>query len=767
MRKKIIALFTAITLAFGTITVSPIIKTVDASTTSSVEDKEFACVCEAAEQDSEYLVTYGSKNVEELSADKITEENLPNGYTKDVIKVSNPTNGSGIGLLLDFSEERILYTDVASITFRVCVKGTANPTDNYPEMRIQKPYMNGSWVLRQKIASKINEWVDVTISSNGDGFLDNSTMAEISKDGYLDKFNLLVRYDNLKEFYIDSIKVTLNESEKEDDGIDDFDAECLAVAPETGDKPLVTYGAKKVEKLTYDQAIAAGVPSGFSKNVVKVSETYNTAAIGALIDFSGKKIPQNIVKSITFRVYVGKDADGTYPEVRIHRPGYQSGDFITRTSIASNVKKWTDVTIDSDGTNIYGNASITDMCSDGYLNKCNLIVRVNNVEEFYIDSIKVVLKDNDYTGPVITCDDTLYFSSKLMPTVTAHDEMEDRDVNVEYIWPEGTVLDENNLPPIGNYEVTIRAKDYFGNITEKKVNAVIIANDETKPEITVQSEEVYAITGMIPILSATATDDSGVQPTITYEWSKDALDSKGGLTKGNHTWTIKATDGSGNIATKEVRVYVSDEEYFGEEVNVIDEGITYGNDSDHNMIFKAAKSPTCTKDGNIAYYYCSDCGKYFADEAGNKELSKDEITIKATGHKEVVVKGKAATTEKTGLTDGSKCSVCGTVIKAQKTIAKIAKPKATKLTKVTKGKKKVTVKFKKIKNVSGYELCIARNSKMNKNMKKYKIKSSKTSYTVKKLKAKTNYWVRIRTYKKVSNTTAYSNWSKSVKVKTK
>ncbi len=36
------------------------------------------------------------------------------------------------------------------------------------------------------------------------------------------------------------------------------------------------------------------------------------------------------------------------------------------------------------------------------------------------------------------------------------------------------------------------------------------------------------------------------------------------------------------------------------------------------------------------------------------------------GHKEVKVNGKSATCTETGLTDGTKCSVCGAVVKAQK-----------------------------------------------------------------------------------------------------
>ena len=49
-----------------------------------------------------------------------------------------------------------------------------------------------------------------------------------------------------------------------------------------------------------------------------------------------------------------------------------------------------------------------------------------------------------------------------------------------------------------------------------------------------------------------------------------------------------------------------------------------------------------------------------------------------------------------------------------------------------------------------------------------KVKKNKiTSSTIKKLKAKKKYYVRIRTYKTVNGKKIYSDWSKSKKVTTK
>ncbi len=47
----------------------------------------------------------------------------------------------------------------------------------------------------------------------------------------------------------------------------------------------------------------------------------------------------------------------------------------------------------------------------------------------------------------------------------------------------------------------------------------------------------------------------------------------------------------------------------------------------HNLTHTAAKQPSDYADGNIEYWYCSDCQKYFSDEAAQQEISADSITI--------------------------------------------------------------------------------------------------------------------------------------------
>ena len=87
--------------------------------------------------------------------------------------------------------------------------------------------------------------------------------------------------------------------------------------------------------------------------------------------------------------------------------------------------------------------------------------------------------------------------------------------------------------------------------------------------------------------------------------------------------------------------------------------------------------------------------------------------------------------------------------------------------KINSSKKALKITWKKVTGIKGYQIQYSTSSKF-KNAKKITIKKSKiTSRTIKKLKAKKKYYVRIRTYKIVNGKKKYSSWSKKKSKKTK
>lgn len=79
----------------------------------------------------------------------------------------------------------------------------------------------------------------------------------------------------------------------------------------------------------------------------------------------------------------------------------------------------------------------------------------------------------------------------------------------------------------------------------------------------------------------------------------------------------------------------------------------------HAMSQVAAKEATCTAAGNIGYWKCTRCGKFFADQAGTQELDKESIIIPAKGHKLERIKAHAETCTENGNSEYWTCTECG------------------------------------------------------------------------------------------------------------
>ena len=99
------------------------------------------------------------------------------------------------------------------------------------------------------------------------------------------------------------------------------------------------------------------------------------------------------------------------------------------------------------------------------------------------------------------------------------------------------------------------------------------------------------------------------------------------------------------------------------------------------------------------------------------------------------------------------------------------KQKSTKLSKITAGKKSFTITWKKqtAKGIKGYEIQYSTDKGFKEDATKTVSinKTKTTSKTIKKLKSKTKYYVKIRTFSKKNGVKVYSKWSKYKTVKTK
>ena len=129
---------------------------------------------------------------------------------------------------------------------------------------------------------------------------------------------------------------------------------------------------------------------------------------------------------------------------------------------------------------------------------------------------------------------------------------------------------------------------------------------------------------------------------------------------------------------------------------------------------------------------------------------------------------QAKTNTNTNTNSQTSSSGTGNAGKKQSTPSKTVKVKApskVKLTSAKNGKgKKLTVKWKKVTGAKGYQLQYAMNKKFK---KKKSVQTKKTKYTIKKLKKKKTYYIRVRAYKMNGKKKVYGKWSTVKKVKIK
>lgn len=184
----------------------------------------------------------------------------------------------------------------------------------------------------------------------------------------------------------------------------------------------------------------------------------------------------------------------------------------------------------------------------------------------------------------------------------------------------------------GEYIVYAMLVDANLNITYLRSDRVTV--DNVQPVIGgIENGKTYCE-------AQTVTIDEKYLDTVTVNGTEVTLDENGSfiLSAADGEQKIVATDKAGNTA--EMTVTVNDGHTGGTATcteKAVCEicGKAYGDlDGNHHANLKhiPAKAATRTAGGNIEYWYCEDCDKYFADAAATKEIKQaDTVTAKLSG----------------------------------------------------------------------------------------------------------------------------------------
>ena len=288
---------------------------------------------------------------------------------------------------------------------------------------------------------------------------------------------------------------------------------------------------------------------------------------------------------------------------------------------------------------------------------------------------EIKIAENGWKSFLNTITFGLFFKDTQTVTVTATDNSGET-VTIEYLLSEKALTESElagmtftaysapfSINPDNEYVIYAKLTDTSGNVAYINTNGIVL--DATVPVISgIENGKTYCE-------AQTVTINEKYIDTVTVNGTEVTLDENGGFTlsPADGEQKIVVTDKAGNTA--EMTVTVSDGHTFGDwksngdgthsrectvdgckgvetmacsggkatctEKAVCEYcGKAYGElDVNNHTDLKHidAKAATNTAEGNIEYWYCSGCDKYYADKDGVNEIKKaDTVTAKLPGN---------------------------------------------------------------------------------------------------------------------------------------
>lgn len=206
------------------------------------------------------------------------------------------------------------------------------------------------------------------------------------------------------------------------------------------------------------------------------------------------------------------------------------------------------------------------------------------------------------------------------------------------------------------------------------------------------------------------------------------------------------------------------------------------NTFNNNTKLEAIEIPTTIKSiGSNAFYGCTELKDVYYNGDSNYDL--DDLIEIGDGNANLLIYSsihyysmednsddKSDNVNETTTTTVAKPNIQETTTVAENKLGDNNTQKkipTAKIKKVKRSKKSLKISWKRIKGVSGYQIQYSTSGKFKKSKKITIRKAQATLGNINKLKTKTKYYIRIRTYIVDNGKKKYSSWSKKVMQKTK
>lgn len=187
-------------------------------------------------------------------------------------------------------------------------------------------------------------------------------------------------------------------------------------------------------------------------------------------------------------------------------------------------------------------------------------------------------------------------------------------------------------------------------------------------EMTAAADSFYGYKYNVWLHEAALTVSAGEECSVTvYQMVGSSAMAQSNISVFCAGTEVGKTNQDGKLSTTfdQVGTYIL---YTGDENHTYSQCIVTVTENGHQLTAVAEKAPTCTESGNIAYWVCATCGKYYRDAAGMTEITLQDTLIQPVGHMVVIDPAVPASCTNGGKTEGKHCSVCNAILDAQESV---------------------------------------------------------------------------------------------------